>query len=59
MTRMTEPTAERQTATKTGTTGSTTAATNTPIEFTEADKLRIQLDAQRAVCGRPLRIRRF
>jgi hypothetical protein len=58
MTRMTEPTAERQTATKTGTTGSTTAATP-PIELTEADKLRIQLDARRAVCGRPLRARRF
>ncbi|HEU4715522.1 MAG TPA: hypothetical protein VFS14_01700 [Candidatus Saccharimonadales bacterium] len=55
---MTEPTTERQTATTTtGTTGSTTSVAASRIEFTEADKLRIQLDAQRAVCGRPLRRR--
>jgi hypothetical protein len=53
MTRMTEPTAKSQTAT-TGTTGSTTT-THAPIELTELDKLRIQMDARRAVCGRRLR----
>jgi hypothetical protein len=55
---MTEPTAERQTATTTGTTRSVTAVRQ-PIQLTEAEKLRIQLDAQHAVCGRPLRTRRF